>query len=293
MNSYLKIVIADLALFSMNFVWGYSFVLVKNLLTDLPAFYILAVRFLLAFLVFLPFQWNNLRKSSLSNWRFYTLCGTALALGFGLQTLGVERTTPGKAGVITGMLVIFVPVFNKLLRKKSISKLEFFGTTITFIGLSVFSYRPEEIELFQIKLGDTLVFLCAISYALHIVLVDYSYSKAEYIHSGVFVLFQMLVGGLIFAAFSGLLENHPANLTGLQIFSLLFISLGATLLAYNIQMIAQKYAPTSHVGVILSLEAVFAYLFSNWFLGEVFTGPMLIGMTIIVLGTAVTSLQKI
>lgn len=278
---------ADLSLFVIALAWGYTFVLSKDLLAELTPFYFLGTRFFIATLIMLPFVWRRLKQAGRDVWLQGILCGIVLCAAFTLQMLGIDRTTPGKAGVITGTNVILVPFLSFLWLRKSVGKGAVFGSILAFLGLACLSGEGDWTGL---SIGDGLVFLCAVFFAAHILLVDRFYENKADVDSLSFVMIQLLVVGLIDGAVAVFTEPVPQPLSSYGWFAYWFDCLIGTLAAYVVQIKAQQFSPPVHVSILLSLEAVFAFLFSWLLWGELVTPIVLAGVFLMLAGIYVTEL---
>lgn len=282
-----QLIWADLSLFFIALAWGYTFVLSKDILTEMTPFYFLGTRFLLAALLLLPFVWRRLKKVSRDVWVQGIICGIVLCAAFTFQILGIDRTTPGKAGVITGTNVILVPFLYFIWRRKPVGKGAVIGSLLAFVGLTCLSGNE---GWTGISFGDFLVFLCAIFFALHILLVDRMYEQREDVDSLNFVMIQLLVVGVIDLAIALFVEPLPQLLSSYGWFAFLFDCLIGTLLAYVVQIKAQQFSPPVHVSILLSLEAVFAFLFSWLLWGEPVTPIVWTGVALMLAGIYITEL---
>ncbi|QQE74521.1 DMT family transporter [Brevibacillus composti] len=279
---------ADLSLFLIALAWGYTFILTKALLTEMTPFAFTGSRFLIAALILLPFVWKRLKNLSREAWIQGALCGLALCAAFTLQILGIERTTPGKAGVITGTNVILVPFFYFLWRRMPVKKGAVLGCLLAFVGLLCLSGDGDWTGL---SFGDVLVFLCAVFFALHILMVDRVYEKLGEVDTLSFVMIQLMVVGLIDMAIALMIEPIPQPLSAYGWFAFWFDCLIGTLLAYVVQIRAQQFSPPVHVSILLSLEAVFAFLFSWLLWGEPLTAMVVTGVVLMLAGIYVTELS--
>jgi drug/metabolite transporter (DMT)-like permease len=282
-----RVLVADLVLLLLNILWGYCFVLIKQLLVEITPFYLLALRFLIAGLILLPFQIKNLKTMSQRELRYFGLCGLALGVGFILQTQGMITTNPGKSGVITGTLVVFVPFIHYLWTRTRLAMHVILGTFLTFIGLYFISLDGGN-DFTSVNRGDLFLLAGAIVYAIHVVVVDRTLCSVAETKPILLAEMQLLiVGGLsLIPALS--FEKFPTSFSLFAVFGISFLAILGSLLAYIIQMWAQKFSPAPHVGVILSTEAVFACVFSYFIFNEVFTLFMWIGAILVLAGILIT-----
>ncbi|KIL72783.1 DMT family transporter [Bacillus badius] len=285
MSSKKKVLIADLSLVGISIGWGYSFVLTKDLLNEMTPLYFIGTRFFLAALLLLLFKWKSIKRLPKQVWKYGIFAGTALWGGFVLQTVGIELTTPGKAGVLTGTMVVIVPFLYFFWSKTGIQRGAFLGSLLTFFGLAILSWDG---GWTGINTGDVLVFLCAFFFAVHVLLVDRAYQRERSIDSLSFIAVQLFIVGLFSLPFAFWLEPFPSPLSAYGWYAYTFDLLIGTLLAYIVQIKAQQYSPPTHVSLLLSLESVFAFLLSWLLWGETLTVNTVTGIVFILGGIFIT-----
>ncbi|KMY52657.1 hypothetical protein AC623_00585 [Bacillus sp. FJAT-27231] len=280
-----KVIIADVSLVGIALGWGYSFVLTKDVLAEMTPLYFISTRFLLAALILLLFKWKDIRNMPKQMWKYGIASGTALWAGFILQTLGIELTTPGKAGVLTGTMVVIVPFLYFFWSKVAVQRGAVLGSLLTFLGLIILSWDG---SWAGVNLGDILAFLCAFFFAIHVILVDRAYKKNESVDSLSFITIQLFIVGIFSLPFAVSLEPLPSLLSPYGSYAYTFDLLIGTLLAYIVQIKAQQYSPPTHVSLLLSLEAVFAFLLSWLLWGEALTFNTVLGISLILGGIFIT-----
>jgi drug/metabolite transporter (DMT)-like permease len=158
-------VVALLALVAVTAVWGVTFVQVKDAIELYPLFAFLAVRFGIATLTLAPVAWRRVTTLGRSGTAASASLGLLLALGYALQTAGLERTTVSATGFITGLYVVLTPVFGLVLFRLRIGAAGWTGAAVATVGLAMLS----GVEAGSAA-GDLLVLGCAASFALQIVL---------------------------------------------------------------------------------------------------------------------------
>lgn len=282
-----RVLISDIVLLALNVLWGYCFVLIKQLLIEIPPYYLLASRFLVAAVCLLPFQISALGKITKKEMIYYSACGLALAMGFSLQTAGMVTTNPGKAGVITGSLVVFVPIIYFIWTRLPLTKTVLLGTIFTFIGLCFISLDGVD-SFTEINRGDYFLLAGSITYAFHVVIVEQTCIAIQEVKPMLLALIQLFIVGIFGISLAISSGKTPTVISSFAVYGILFLALLGSLMAYIVQMWAQKYSPAPHVGVILSTEAVFACMFSYFILGEIFTLFMWIGALFVLFGILLT-----
>lgn len=280
-----QMLLANSALLGIAIAWGYTFVLTKDLLDEMGPLYFLGTRFLLAALLLLPFCWKQLMRTGREVWKAGTICGLMLWAAFTLQVVGIDLTTPGKAGVLTGTMVIFAPLLYFVWARIPVQAGPLLGSLCAFSGLVLLSWDGEWAGM---NLGDGLALLCAVCFAIHMVLVDRLYHKNIEFDALTFVMIQLFVVGIIDTALAIAMEPIPGMLSPYGWFAYAFDLLIGTLLAYIVQIKAQKYSPPTHVSLILAFEPVFAFIFSWLLWDEAATPAVAVGILLILAGIFVT-----
>lgn len=285
--------LADAALLVVTAIWGGTFVMVKDAVSSYPVFSFLAIRFAIAAVVLLPFVF--LRRSRGRRWigsggRTALAAaaggiGLALFAGYAFQTAGLSLTTPAKAGFITGLSVVIVPVLAMLFGRtgQGAGRTAWLGVGLAAVGLALLSLQ----EGFSIAAGDLLVFCCAISFAVHILLTGRFAPR----HDPVLLTFGQVVVVAVCSALAALaFETRPA-LTGPVLFAAAFTGILATSLAFGVQTVAQRFTNATHTALIFAAEPAFAALFSFLLIGELLGPRQLLGCGLILAGMLVSELR--
>ncbi len=164
-----------LALLLTSAVWGWTFVLVKDALQEVGPLWFLALRFSLATLLALPFLVGRREARSGNNWRWGGILGLALCGGYLLQTWGLLYTTAQKSGLITGLSVVLVPVVGWAFGRRPSGR-TWGGVALAAVGLALLTLGGGSLAG-GTWIGDGLTALCAVAFAVHLVLLD-RYAKA-------------------------------------------------------------------------------------------------------------------
>ena len=223
-------------------------------------------RFLIGAIVLLPVIWfmDRQRKTGAEKGAGQkTLiiggicCGIALAVASTLQQWGILFTTVGKAGFITAMYIVIVPLLGVFIGKK-VRPLIIGCVAIAVVGF----YFLCMTESLRLGLGDFLVLLCAIAFSIHILVIDHFSPKVD----GVKMSAIQFLTAAIISAVPTLLWEQPVFTEILQAWQpVLYAGVMSCGVAYTLQIIAQKNADPTVASLLLSLESVFSVL-AGWVL---------------------------
>lgn len=274
---------ADLALFAVVFVWGVTFVAVKNALAAIGVFTFLALRFAVAFAFLAALFRRRLAVAGLPAVKASALIGLFLFAGYAFQTAGLIYTTASSAGFITGLAVVLVPCLAALIGRRLPGPGVVAGAGLAVTGLALLTLDAG----LSLNYGDCLVFLCAVAFALHILTVGRFAPRCD---AAVLATLQIGVTALLSGAAACVGETFPARLTGDVWIALAVTAIPATALAFLIQTAAQQFTTPSRTAIIFALEPVFAALAGVCLLGETLTGKQLIGCALILAGTLASEL---
>ncbi|MBU7009792.1 MAG: DMT family transporter [Theionarchaea archaeon] len=272
---------SDIGLLMVAFVWGLTFVIVKESLFYISPFKFLFYRFSLSFLLLLGISIKKLKNITVKTVKYGSFIGIALFCGYGFQTVGLQYTTPANAGFITGLSVVIVPFLSFALLQKKPSIYSIIGVLCAVVGLFFLSFQQ-----FDMNYGDFLVLLCAFSFAMHIILVG---KYAPFYDP---VLLTMVQIGMV-ALLSGVLSAGQSSVINATVIEALIVTaLFATVMAFLVQNMAQKYTPPTRTAVVFAMEPVFAAVCSFLLIHEVFTVRKIIGCVLILAGMLITELKK-
>lgn len=282
-------VLAHLLLLGVVALWGITFVLVKDALRDASPLLFNLLRMSLAALALVIVNHRHLRHLPKQGVLAGALVGLFLAAGYQLQTAGLARTTAAKSAFITGLVVVFVPLLTAIpiLRPASAPVPHWTvaaGAVLAFSGLLLLTTPTGTTwaNLFSsIGFGDLLTLLCAIAFAGHLLALAHTSPRIPIPQlSTLQIAFAAILMALTLPLGAPLhLSITPRLVTALAITSLL-----ATAAAFTIQSWAQQHLPPTHTALLLTLEPVFAWLTSFFFLGERLNLRALTGAALILAG---------
>jgi drug/metabolite transporter (DMT)-like permease len=279
---------ADLALVAVSFVWGATFIMVKQAVGDMPVLLFLTLRFTIAAAVLAAiFGPRKNRPSIRPSLRPGIILGTLLFSGYVVQTFGLTLTSAAKTGFITGFYIPLVPIFGAMLYRKRPQSSEVAGVVLAFIGTALMSIQG---NVLSINRGDLLVAGCAVIYAFHIVLLGHFAAVADVAWLAVVQIATGAVLGWLTFWWAG--PTHvlwtPAVWIALAVTSIL-----ATAFAFTTQTWAQKYTTATRAALIFSLEPVFAWITSYVAVGEVLTTRALAGAGFVLAGILMAELKPL
>ncbi len=251
---------ALLALIVVTAVWGVTFVQVKDAVALYPLFAFLAVRFAIASAVLAVPAAGRLRSLGRAGWVAGASLGLLLALGYALQTAGLERTTVSSAGFITGLYVVFTPLLALLLFRTRVGGAVWAGVGLAVAGLAMLSGVGAGDGV-----GDLLVLGGAAAYSLQIVLMERFAPRYDAV---AFTQAEMLAafGGFALVAVALGQVEVPQGRTVWA--ALLVTGIFASALGFLVQTWAQRRISAARTAIAFSMEPVWAGLFGFWLAGD-------------------------
>jgi drug/metabolite transporter (DMT)-like permease len=274
---------AELALAGVTVIWGSTFVLVKDALADVSTVVFLTLRFSLAALALAVIYWKAVRRAGATAGLF---AGVLLFVAYFFQTKGLEFTTPSKSAFLTGLSIPMVPLASSLVYRIRPQLFEVAGILIASVGMALMTLPAEG---FSIGRGDFLSFLCAVTFALHIVVVSHYTRLVGY--ESVAVL-QVATAALLGAATFRFAEPIRFHAGWGVAAAVLVTGLLATALAFTTMAWAQRYTTATRSALIFALEPVVAW-FTSWvLLGERLDLRGKVGAVTILAGVLLVELKR-
>ncbi len=264
---------SDFILLLVALIWGSAFAAQRVAADHLGPFLFNALRFIVAVIVLLPLARFRLKvERGILPW--VGLAGIALFTASALQQAGMQYTTAGNAGFITGLYVVLVPLVMVVFLRQPVSRWTWLAAGIATIGALLLSTGGE----IKLNPGDVLELAGAGAWAVHVLLVGWLARRTDVLS---FVILQDLVSALLNVVFS--LFTDISTLPGLlpAAWAVLYTGIFSIGIGYALQGIGQRHAPPADAAIILSLEAVFAALFGFLFLNERLLPIQLLGCLLI------------
>jgi drug/metabolite transporter (DMT)-like permease len=286
---------ADLGLVLLTVIWGTTFALVHDAVRAFPPIAFLALRFGIASLALVPVlvraraEWREWLRPGL-------ILGALLFGSFATQTIGLAYTTPARAGFITGLSVVLVPVIGLAFGQRAPRRAAV-GVALAIVGLAVVSFGCRlpvfgcEAEVAAIGsgrlIGDLWTLGCAVLFAFHIVGVSHWTARGSPV---VLNAVQIAVVAILAAVGAAVLQP-PAALPSLEVWAAAaFLGLVATALALAMWLVLQPHTTATHAALIFALEPVFAALFSWIWTGEAVTLAVWSGGTLMIAGVLIAEI---
>lgn len=278
-------------------IWGSGFIAQSLGMDFVDPFTFNMTRNYLAFIVLIPVVWFfrkiSLKDAPLSKDEQRCLnkrsviggifCGLALGIASAFQQVGISMTTAGKAGFITALYIILVPILGIFIGKK-IPRIIWLCVIIAVIGFYLLCVK----EGFSISTGDLLCLACAICFSFHILIIDHF--SAQHTDGVMMSWIQFGVAG-IFSMILTFIFEVP-TLTGIWNAKLAIIYAGciSSCVGYTLQILAQKKTDPTVASLLMSLESVFAALFGWLILHEVLSIKELIGCALVFIAVILAQL---
>lgn len=291
---------SNLLLLMTAIIWGSAFIAQSKGADVIGPFTFNTVRYALAVVALLPVIYIFSRKRNRENTVDQNIpkangtktliiggiaTGIALFTASSLQQYAMAFTTAAKAGFITTLYVILVPIVGIFLKKK-IRPIIWFCALLAVIGLYLLSIKP---GTFSISRGDFFVLLCALAFTGHILIIDYFSPKTDGVKLS---CIQFAVVSI--ASFVAMMMTETFVLSEVldAIIPLLYTGVLSSSVGYTCQIIAQKKADPVISSLILSLESVFAAIFGALILHESMSGREITGCAIMFVAIIIAQLPE-
>ena len=283
----------DLLLLLTALIWGSAFVAQKVGMDHMGPFMYTGIRFALGALVLTPliFYFGSLRPPSAAGAKSPSillaglLSGTILFVASILQQVGIIYTTAGKAGFITGLYVVIVPLIGCLWGFRPGAGAAA-GALLAVIGLYLLTIT----DGFIISLGDSLVLACAFMYALHVLAIGWMAPRMDVLRLAA-LQFWVCAGLSLLVGMA--LEELTWSMVKDAAVPILYGGVLSVGVAFTLQVVAQKRSPPTHAAVILSLETVFAVLTGMIILGEALSPRGWAGCALMLAGMLAAQLDSV
>lgn len=259
---------AHILLVAVTFVWGATFVTIKNALADATPMTFNAVRMTLAAAALAVIFHREIPRITPPAFWAGSLVGALLWLGYGFQTPGLQYTSASKSAFLTGMAVVLVPLFLAIFWRRKINHWTLFGVAVAFIGLYLMTIPAGGNGLgdfASVNKGDLLTIASAVAFSLQIIFVGRATQHHPFSQ---IVLVQVTVCALLMIVSMPIIERPHIIFSEQVVWAILITGLLGTVAGFGVQGWAQQFTPPTHTALIFALEPVFAGLTSYVVLGE-------------------------
>ena len=200
-------------------------------------------------------------------------CGVILTLSTSLQQIGIKYTTAGKAGFITALYILIVPLLGLILGKKVGNK-TWLGVALAVAGMYLLCIK----EGFSLSRGDALVFIGSVLFTVHILVIDHFSPKADGVELS---CIQFLTAGVISSVLAFVFEKPELSALAEGIIPLAYAGILSSGVAYTLQVIGQRDTDPAVASLLLSMESVFSVLAGWMLLGQALSARELMGCALV------------
>ncbi len=272
---------SSLLLFLAACIWGFAFVAQSVGMDYVGPWTFNGARFLIGGTVLLPLVVVRIQKKKNTpealppalTIKGGICCGLAICAASLFQQFGIQYTTVGKAGFITTLYIIIVPVFGLFLRKRVPGRV-WIGAVLAAIGMYLLCMT----ESFAIGKGDALVFVCAILFSIHILVIDYFSPKTDGVALS---CIQFFTAGIICTVGALVTERPSWEQLAAGALPILYAGVMSCGVAYTLQIIGQRDLDPTIASLILSMESVVSVLAGWILLGQALAAKELAGCALV------------
>ncbi len=276
--------LADLGLVTVTVFWGSTFILSKMVLEEVPLVIYLSIRLNLAAIMLTIYAFRFRKEFTLRTLYHGIIMGVFLFLSYLFQMWGIQYTSASNAGFITGLNVVFVPLFSILFFGDHPRRSSLIGVFIATIGLYFLSGG----DLLALSKGDWLVFVCAVTVTFHVI---YTGKFAPKNNIYLLTAVQLIVTGLMSLTLLPF-ESEKLPAIDINVLILLFyLALFGTVYTFLMQTAMQRFTTVTRTALVFSLEPLFAAFFAFLIAGEIFTSSGWFGGFLIICGMLIAEIR--
>jgi len=277
---------ADIMLLLVTLFWGVSYWLIDISLTEVGAFTLNALRFLIAFFIAVVLAFPKLKTVNGTTLKYSAILGIALLFVYIGATFGVRYTSLSNAGFLCALTVVLTPIFGFFFLKQVPERKLAVVVILSLAGIALLTLDGD----LKPALGDLLCIMAAAAYSIDLLITESAVKKEE-VNAFQLGVFQLAFTGIYNLFFAFMVEKPKLPQTGNIWAAVLFLAILCTGLAFIVQAVAQQYTSASHVGVIFSLEPVFAGFVAYFLAAEVLSVKAYIGAAMMIAGLFIMELD--
>lgn len=277
--------LSDAALLGVSVIWGSTFIIIKQAIVDIPTFAFLSLRFFVAGMLLLAVCHRRLSGLNLEIIKDGLILGTFLFLTFAFQTLGLRYTPASVTAFISGLYIVFVPVFSALWLRKAPTRYSVLGVLISVAGLGLITLNGR----LGLSLGEFYVLINAVTCSIHIILIDHYSRKHD-----LFLLTTIQIWVIFLLSLGLSLGFEPFTLPGVWssqlVTAVVLTGVFATVVAFLVQTGLQKHTTPTKAALIYSMEPVSSIFFGYLIAGELLVFKQYLGAFLIIVAMLVAEL---
>ena len=295
---------ANLLLLLTAFIWGIAFVAQDVAMDSMEPFTFNAARTLVAALALLPCirlldmleKKRGVAGETPAPRRYRDLppqqrrtlliggvcCGVALFFGSSLQQFGIRETSAGKAGFVTALYIVLVPL-SGLFFKRTVRRNVWFAVLLCTVGLFLLCVT----EALTIGVGDLYLLLCAAAFTVHILVIDHFSPRTDCVRMS---CLQFFIASALCATVMVFTEHPTPAMLLKGWLPILYAGVLSGGMGYTLQMVAQRDTDPTVASLLMCLESVFAVLAGWVLLGEMLTARELLGCALMLVGIVLAQL---
>ncbi len=278
---------SDFILLFVATIWGLAFVAQRIGMDHVGPFTFNGLRFALGCLSLLPVLFITRKRTLQSPKKGLAkaglISGIFLFSGISFQQVGLVYTTAGKAGFITGLYVVIVPLLNLVFKQDKTGAGTWAGAIFASIGMYLLSVNKN----LEINFGDILIFFSAICFAFHLIIIG---RLSNRYNTTLLSFIQCLVCAVLSLSVAGVFERFIIDDILKVTVPLLYGGILSVGVAYSLQIYGQKNAPATHAAIIFSMESVVAAIGGWIILNEILSGRAITGCALMLCGMLISQL---
>lgn len=275
-------------------VWGTSFVILKDTISQVPAMYVIAIRFLFAGIVFSFVFLKKIIKASKYSLISGVIVGLMVAGAYVTQTYGLSLTTPGRNAFVTSSYCVMCPFLLWFFFKQKPTLKNVVCAVLCVVGIGLIALSGDKSSGSQLLFGDGLTLISAVFFGLQIIFLDRFQKKGA--DTSVVIAIELFTAGVVFAIITFAFElpyygiqKYALNTN--QLLNIGYLAVACTLFAQTAQTVGQKFTTANQSSLILSLESVFGMLFSVVMGAEKLSVILCIGFAVVFTAIIISELQ--
>ena len=275
-------------------VWGTSFVILKDTIAEVPAMFVIALRFLFAGFAFFIVFFKNIKGASKYSLTSGLIVGLMLAGAYVTQTYGLSLTTPGRNAFVTSSYCVMCPFLMWIFFKQKPTLKNVVCAVLCIVGIGLIALSGDNGSGEKVLFGDGLTLISAVFFGLQIIFLDRFQRKGA--DTKVIIALELLTAGVVFSVITLAFELpyygiEKYVLSGNQLLNIGYLAVACTLFAQAAQTVGQKFTTANQSSLILSLESVFGMLFSVAMGAEKLSVVLGVGFAVVFTAIIISELQ--